>query len=919
MHLSGGLPDRAVSVERAPRLTGWDLVDPDRSPADPAVADVAVHSVSEAEGARRRVDGVKEPTPEQYEAIRRRSEPLHLAAGAGSGKTAVLVERFVGAVHEDGISPGRILAITFTERAAGELRARVSARLSALGEVGAAAATGGAFVGTFHGFCARLLRAHAREAGVEAEFAILDESQASRLRRQTFAAALGEFVGGGSGRASGGPGGVVAPGSGEGVVGDLGEAVDLIAAYTADRARATVLGLYAELRSQGQRTPRLFEPRLDGEPAAGRPHLSSEDERRTQRLLDERGARSLALWARLLAGFGERYEAAKRGRNGLDFDDLELIAGELLLGDERLRDLWAERFDLLMVDELQDVNPRQLALVAALERGNLFTVGDEWQSIYRFRYADVGLFRARHEQLAPGGGSLRLTRNFRGRPELLEAVNAVFGKRFADHFTPLRPGRESAREHEARGEPRVELLLSDRRGWPLAGASGWRAAEAKALASRVASLVRGGSARPGDVAVLLRGTADIDCYEQALRAEGLETIASAGAFWERQEVADLLAYLRTLADPADEIAVYGALAAAPVDLSTDDLALLARAARERGESLWETARAGAGIVDGAGPTGGGGGATGGRGGRMESYCAWLELQREQAAQTPLAELLERAIARFELPSRLAVENGGTRRLANVRKLLDLAADWERTEGHDLGGFLAEAAFQQGQGGRLASAEAIAEPDAPPPAAGRPPPAADGPPPASGGPASAAGPATSLSPDTPEAVALMSVHAAKGLEFDVVCVADLGRAPSMGVPDLLVDGERVGVRLLGVDDPEPRPALQYAELSAERREAQAEEEDRILYVAMTRARERLVLSGAVDFAAWPRDRPGAAPIAWLGPALAGELPALCAEAVRAPAEEPRELVLELAVDGTDVPLRCQLGIAGKRRGSAHGLT
>jgi ATP-dependent helicase/nuclease subunit A len=929
MHLSGDLPDRPVSVERAPQLTGWDLVDPDRPPAEPAVADVAARPAPEAEGAHRPAPGVTEPTPEQDQAIRRRSEPLHLAAGAGSGKTAVLVERFVGAVHEDGISPDRILAITFTERAAGELRARVSARLSALGEAGAAAATSGAFVGTFHGFCARLLRAHAREAGVGAEFAILDESQASRLRRQAFAATLGEFVGAGSGQAGGDvPGEVVAPGSGfagagpyqdagdglgevmapapgEGVVGGSGEAVDLIAAYTADRARATVLGLYAELRSQGQRTPRLSDPRLDEEPAAGRPRLSSEDERRAQRLLDERGARSLTLWARLLEGFGERYEGAKRGRDGLDFDDLELIAGELLLGDERLQDMWAERFDLLMVDELQDVNPRQLALVAALERGNLFTVGDEWQSIYRFRHADVGLFRARHEQLAPRGRSLRLTRNFRGRPELLGAVNAVFGKRFADHFTPLRPGRESPREREAKSEPRVELLLSDRRGWSLAGAPGWRAAEAEALASRVASLVRAGSARLGDVAVLLRGTADIDCYEQALRAEGLETVASAGTFWERQEVADLLAYLRALADPADEIAVYGALAAAPVGLSTDDLALLARAARERGESLWETARAGAPIVDSAGPAGGGG-VAGGGGERMESYCAWLDLQREQTAQTPLAELLERAIAHFELPVRLTVEKDGARRLANVRKLVDLAADWERSEGRDLGGFLAEAAFQQGQGGRLASAETIAEPDAPPsvtatfaPETGT-----------SGSAAPEPGPqlATPASAVEPEAVALMSVHAAKGLEFDVVCVADLGRAPSMGVPDLLVDGERVGVRLLGLDDPEPRPALQYAELSAERREAQAEEEDRILYVAMTRARERLVLSGAVDFAAWPRDRPGAAPIAWLGPALAGELPALCAEAVRAPAEEPRELVLGLVVDGTDVSLRCQLSIS-----------
>jgi ATP-dependent helicase/nuclease subunit A len=863
MHVSGDLPERTMSVERTPRLTGWDSVFADTPPAERAErAEPAVPS-SDAEPdaadltdlgharTRRAARGVPARTPEQDQAIRRRAEPLHLAAGAGSGKTAVLVERFVGAVHEDGVSPDRILAITFTERAAGELRARVSARLRALGEVEAAAATGAAFVGTFHGFCARLLRAHAREAGIEDEFAILDESQASRLRRAAFAAALGEFVGGG-----------------------FDEAVDLIAAYTADRARATVLGLYAELRSRGQRRPRLPEPKLDEEPATDRPQLSSEEERRAQRRLDERAARSLELWARLLTGFGERYEAAKRDRGGLDFDDLELIAGELLVGDERLRERWASRFDLLMVDELQDVNPRQLALVDALERGNLFTVGDEWQSIYRFRHADVGLFRSRHEQLAPHGQSLRLTRNFRGRAELLEAVNAVFAKRFGSRFTPLRSGREGARERAAWGEPKVELLLSDRRGWPQTGASGWRAAEARALAIRVAELVRAGSVRPGGVAVLVRGTADIDCYEQALRDNGLETIASAGAFWERQEVVDLLAYLRVLADPADEVAVYGALAAAPVELSTDGLALLARAARERNVSLWEAARAGEG-----------------GGERVASYCAWLDRQREQVAKTPLPELLELAIDHCELPARLAGEEAGARRLANVRKLVDLVAEWERSEGHDLRGFLGEAAFQQGRGGRLASAEAIAEPDAP---------------------SSVGDPDARMPAVEPDAVALMSVHAAKGLEFDVVCVADLGRAPSMGVPDLLVEGERVGVRLLDLDDPEPRPALRYAELSAERREAQAEEEDRIVYVAMTRARERLLLSGAVDFAAWPRERPGAAPIVWLGPALAGELPALCVEAARASERVPRDQVFELAIDGTDVPLRCQLSMAGSGR-------
>ncbi len=126
-------------------------------------------------------------TAEQELAVERRDEPLLLAAGAGSGKTSVLVERFVRAVREDGIAPGRILAITFTERAAGELRERVRARFVELGEREAARDTEAAFVSTFHGFCARLLRAHPLAARLDPEFAILDEGLAARLRGQAWA------------------------------------------------------------------------------------------------------------------------------------------------------------------------------------------------------------------------------------------------------------------------------------------------------------------------------------------------------------------------------------------------------------------------------------------------------------------------------------------------------------------------------------------------------------------------------------------------------------------------------------------------------------------------------------------------------------------------------------------------------------
>ncbi|HWX51705.1 MAG TPA: UvrD-helicase domain-containing protein, partial [Solirubrobacteraceae bacterium] len=468
------------------------------------------------------------PTEEQEQAIERRAEPLLLSAAAGSGKTSVLVERFVRAVLRDGIAPGRILAITFTERAAGELRARVRLRLLELGDRAAARDTEAAFVGTFHGFCARLLRAHPLAAGLDPDFAIVDEGLAGRLRQLAYGAALTGFL-----------------------EGERAEAVDLIAAYGADTARRMVEQTYAELRSRGQRMPRL--PRLPRvEPAAAGEQAEA---------LDAEAARACLLLDELLERFGTAYEQLKRARSALDFDDLELLARELLEEHEGVRAAWSERFELLMVDEFQDTNPRQLGILTALERENLFTVGDELQSIYGFRHADVRLFRERRAELRERDRSLALTRNFRGLEPLLETVNIAFAERFED-FTPLvaarlppPPGGPTRGDEQ---EPLVELLLTDSQGWEeseelaaavaagLPHAQVWRQAEARLLAGRVAELVAEGKARAGEVVVLLRAGGDLEVFERALQLRGLRTLAAVGAFWGHQQIGDLIAYLRAL-------------------------------------------------------------------------------------------------------------------------------------------------------------------------------------------------------------------------------------------------------------------------------------------------------------------------------------------------------------------------------------
>ena len=206
---------------------------------------------------------VRALTPEQAHAVAERDADLLLAAAAGSGKTSVLVERFVAHVVEDGIAPGRILAITFTEKAAGELRRRIRARLLELGERDAAREAEGAWIGTVHGFCARVLRGHAVAAGLDPAFAVLDEPVSRDLRNAAWEHALGEWMEAGA-----------------------EPALDLAAAFGADQLRLAIEDVFAVLRSAGQTSPRLPIPPAGADPRPLQAHAAA---RRGRGRAGERG------------------------------------------------------------------------------------------------------------------------------------------------------------------------------------------------------------------------------------------------------------------------------------------------------------------------------------------------------------------------------------------------------------------------------------------------------------------------------------------------------------------------------------------------------------------------------------------------------------------------------------------------------
>ncbi len=808
-------------------------------------------------------------TPEQRAAVARREGDLHLTAAAGSGKTRVLTERFVAAVTEDGVDPRRILAITFTEKAAGELAERIRDRLRDAGREEDARAAESGWIGTIHGWAARLLRTHPLQAGLDPRFTVSDEVAAERTERAAWDTALAAWV-----RDGGEP------------------AEELLAAYGAPRLRDAVRGAHAELRARGRPVALPAPPATAGAPAVRaaadalrgalqevhaevpappeRAALALEGcgallaealdpipphhrlavlvlpkgngnglkgpacdayretvEGFVQACVDARAAAAVPRLDALVRGFAAAYAEVKAARGALDFADLELRARDLLRAHPALRERWRERFVLVMVDEFQDTNPLQLELLELIAADNLFTVGDPWQAIYGFRHADVRGLAERATRLGPAR-TLGLTENFRSRPEVVAPLNRAFGSVLGPSFTPLEPAREPA----ADGVPHIELLLTDSDGWEgealvppgaLPPAQAWRLAEARLLAQEIARRCDAG--RPaGEIVVLLRATGDISLYARALEDAGVPTYLVGGhGFWARREVQDLVAWLSVLANPRDELRLLEVLASPLVGVGADALVALSAADRDAWWALREPAPdSPLGLLADDDRR------------RLAAFAAFAAAERAERGGRPLATLIERALEHTGYDLHLLRLPGGPRRLANVRKLVRLAREWEQAEGRDLRGFLDSLALRAGE-----DAAEAREGEAP------------------------------VEGEDLGAVRLMTIHRAKGLEFEVVCVADLGRQRFADEAEVLRlgDGDALGLRIAVPGGGKARAALAYRALGEQRRRRDEDEEKRLFYVAATRAREELVLSGAVRLDRWPSPTsPTAPPVSWLAPAF-----------------------------------------------------
>jgi DNA helicase-2/ATP-dependent DNA helicase PcrA len=592
--------------------------------------------------------------PEQLAAVTLPDQAALILAGAGSGKTRVLTTRIAWLIQTGNVSPSGVLAVTFTNKAAREMLTRVSAMLPI--------STRGMWVGTFHGLCNRLLRAHYRDAGLPQLFQILDsQDQHAAVKRVLKALNVDE-----------------------------------------DRFPAREAQYFINAAKEEGKRARDVE-------------IGDEITRRL---------------AEIYAAYDEQCQ-----REGVvDFAELLLRTFELLSRNEILREHYRSRFRHILVDEFQDTNRLQYRWLKLLAgpKNIMFAVGDDDQSIYAFRGANVGNM-AEFERDFHVENVIRLEQNYRSHGHILAAANALI----AHNKKRLGKNLWTSAGH---GEP-VRVFEAQSDGY-----------EANWLTEEVQALKRGGL-RLADIGVLYRSNAQSRIIEHALFSNGIPYRVYGGLrFFERMEIKHALAYLRLAANPEDDGAFLRVANFPARGIGARSLETLQDAAKAGGASLYKAAS----------------GLSGKSGAALAAFLRLVESLKAETQGLPLPEAVEVMLEKSGLVAHYKAERDGADRVENLNELVNAAAAFiNEEEEHDLSAFLAHASLESGENQ-----------------------AAEG----------------------TDALQLMTVHSAKGLEFHAVFIT--------GLEEGLFPHEQSVLEDDGL-----------------------EEERRLMYVAITRARTRLYLSFA----------------------------------------------------------------------------
>ncbi len=784
-------------------------------------------------------------TPSQRQAVERTGQDVCIVAGPGSGKTRVLVERFVWLVRRQGVSPLRILAITFTEKAAAEIKTRLAIEFS--GDPELRPQVERAYVSTVHGFCSRLLREHSLAARLDPDFGVMEEWQSSleleqaaldaldqfslerrdklgRLldsvyvparrnsRQPDLAAALGQLheavrtAGFGFARLRE----AAREGAGGPILDELAKELKALL----DSAPSKLTPKQAERIGQWREWADTVSRAADAPPSIAQLELLYDNPRTLPgnilpSLKDWRDGRipeaASALIGSMNAPLKEflsdalekvalLYLERKRKLSMLDYADLEEETIALLAGDSTVRGEAQSRFDQILMDELQDTNPLQWTLVDLLRTpSRFFAVGDINQSIYGFRHAEPGVFRRyRDGVLASGGAVDVLDENFRTRSEILSVINWLTAGLGGVEFRPL----NARRSFPAKNQPSVEVIAGLDGGAqdPQEIEAAWIARRIGELAGALLVSDGSGGQRPAglsDMVLLVRKMSAAAPVQRALRAAGIPFLVEGGrTFSETREVRDLMDLLEALVDPGDEIALAGVLRS-PLAGIGDEMLLRMKAAGDLAGGLlhpdgWDSSACEEGDRQ--------------RLRRFGSLFAELRSLQDEIAPD---RLLARAMDACDYEGGL--DEGGR---ANVNKLLALLRAWSDGSPKPLRTLTGQLEWL-----RSSAAEAEA-----PPA------------------------------DSSNVVRILSIHRAKGLQFPIVFLPALHQGVRGGPPPISWSAEDG----LGVEWRDPKTGKGLPDLNRRRWEQRATErekgeEDRLFYVAMTRAEEHLAFS----FARTPR--------------------------------------------------------------------
>jgi DNA helicase-2/ATP-dependent DNA helicase PcrA len=616
--------------------------------------------------ARERPDLLANLNPVQREAVVHPGGPLLIVAGAGSGKTRVLTSRVAWLIREAGVSPFEILAITFTNKAADEMKARVAALVGPVARR--------MWVSTFHSACVRILRRDAHHLGYSSTFSIYDQLDAVRLTSY--------------------------------VLRDLN--VD----------------------------PKKFPPRT----------VHAVISQAKNELLDVAAYhdRAYSIYERRIAEVYREYQRRLREANAMDFDDLLLVAVELLQRRPDVLEHYQQRFAHVLVDEFQDTNKAQNELVVMLAKGhrNICVVGDSDQSVYRFRGADIRNI-LEFEDAFPDATMIVLEQNYRSTATILDAANAVIANN-------LMRKPKALWTEQVGGELIERYYAEDEHD------------EATWVVNQMHRLHETDGYTWRDMAVFYRTNAQSRVIEEELvRRKVPYKVVGGTRFYERREVKDALAYLRVIVNPADEVSLRRVINVPKRGIGDTSVARLTAWAASAGRTLAEALR----HADEAGVTG-----------RARTGVAQLVavLDQLEAVGGGPATLLERVLVDTGYLAVLQADGSieAQSRAENLSELVGVAGEYE------------EAATEAGEpatvAGFLESLSLVADAD-------------------------------ELDVDD-SSVVLMTLHTAKGLEFDAVFMVGME------------DGVFPHLRSLGEPD-------------------ELEEERRLCYVGITRARRRLHLTHA----------------------------------------------------------------------------